>query len=154
MNYRKIDLNDSSTELELNLNKIAKWHNLTPKLWNPKYRITTEDIEETLLRIKNTKAEDLFLTITEDEEGEVQGFIWAYKQQSPEDSVMILSLYVSEGYRKQGIATKLKELLEEWCLIEGIKTIHTTTHYSNHNMIALNQKLGYNPGMVYMTKTL
>jgi len=92
--------------------------------------------------------------VTEDDKGKVQGFIWAYKQEKPQDSVMILSLYVTEDYRGQGVATELKVLLEEWCRFEGIKTIQTTTHYTNDNMIALNQKLGYVPGMVHMTKTL
>ncbi|WIV11453.1 GNAT family N-acetyltransferase [Proteiniborus sp. MB09-C3] len=100
------------------------------------------------------KNEDLFLMIAEDEQDKIQGFIWACKQEKPQDSVMILSLYVARDYRRQGIATKLKELLEKWCRQEGIKTIHTTTHYNNHNMIVLNQKLGYVPGMVHMIKTL
>lgn len=67
---------------------------------------------------------------------------------------MILSLYVTDDYRRKGVATKLKLLLEQWCRFEGIKTIHTTVHYDNYKMIELNQKLGYTPGMVNMTKTL
>lgn len=156
MNYRRIELDASNMDrkLELLLMQIAKWHSLTPKLWIPDYRVSKTDIEETVQRIKNTKNEDLFLTIAEDDQGHVQGFIWAYKQEKPKDSVMILSLYITEEYRKQGVATNLKVLLEEWCRHEGIKTIQTTVHYNNNSMIALNQKLGYNPGMVYMTKTL
>lgn len=156
MNYRKIELNDSSNdkELELLLIQIAKWHNITPKLWMSDYRASTVDIEKTVQRIRNTKNEDLFLVVAEDDEGQAQGFIWAYKQEKPQYSVMILSLYITEGYRGRGIATNLKVLLEDWCRLECIKTIQTTIHYSNHNMMALNQKLGYTPGMVYMTKDL
>jgi len=134
--------------------QIAKWHNLTPKLWVVDYRASTVDIEETVQRIKSTKSEDLFLAIAEDYQGHVQGFIWAYKQDKPQDSVIILSLYIAEGYRGKGIATNLKLLLEEWCRLEGIETIQTTVHYNNNSMITLNQKLGYNSGMLYMTKTL
>lgn len=156
MNYRKIKIKDDSTnkELELLLVKIAKWHNLTPKLWKSNYRVSSLDIEKTVQRIKSTKSEELFLMIAEDEYDQIQGFIWSYKQEKPQDSVMILSLYVTEGYRGKGIATNLKVLLEKWCGDEGIKTIHTTVHYNNHNMIGLNQKLGYRPGMVNMTKNL
>jgi len=156
MNYRKIELKDSSNdkELDLILTQIAKWHNLTPKLWNPDYRVSDADIEKTVQRIKNTKNEDLFLAIAEDNKGQAQGFIWAYKQEKPKDSIMILSLYTTEEYRRCGVATNLKELLEKWCQIEGIKKIQTTVHYNNPNMMELNQKLGYIPGMVYMTKTL
>lgn len=156
MNYRKIQTKGSSTdkELDLLLVQIAKWHNLTPKLWKPNYRASNSDIEKTVQRIKHTKSEDLFLMIAEDEHYQIQGFIWAYRQEKPQDSVMILSLYVTEGYRGRGIATNLKALLEKWCRDEGIKTIQTTVHYNNHNMIELNQKLGYRSDMVNMTKNL
>ena len=156
MNYRRIEINNSNVDEELNalLNQIAKWHNLTPKIWKPDYKVSIADIEETVQRILNTKNEDLFLTIAEDEEENIQGFIWAYKQDEPQDTVMILSLYVEESHRGYGIATKLKILLEEWCKHEGIKAIQTTVHYKNINMLALNKKLGYVPGMINMTKTL
>jgi len=153
LNYRRIEINDSE-QSEYLLNKIAVWHNLTPKLWISDYKARAEDIEETIQRIRNTKKDDLFLAIAEDAQGQVQGFIWANKQEKPKDSIMIMSLYVTEENRGQGIATKLKILLEEWCRHKGIKTIETTTHYTNHNMIALNKKLGYVPGMVHMTKKL
>ncbi len=155
MNYRKIEFGSSiNKELELILVQIAKWHNLTPKQWKLDYRVSKEDIDETVQRIKNAKNEDLFITIVEDKQEQIQGFIWAYKQKKHQDSVMILSLYIEEDFRGKGLATKLKTLLEEWCHSEGIKKIHTTTHYENHNMIVLNQKLGYIPGMVNMTKIL
>ncbi len=156
MNYRQIEINDSSSdkELELLLIQISKWHNITPKLWMPNYRASTVDIEKTVKRIKDIKKGDLFLAIAEDEQGQAQGFIWACKEDNLQKSIMILSLYITEGYRGRGLATNLKVLLEDWCRVEGIKTIHTTTHYDNHNMIALNQKLGYAPGMVYMIKIL
>ena len=156
MNYRKIDLNSNNTnkELELVLVQIAKWHNLTPRLWNSDYKASAEDIEKTVQRIKHTKCEDLFITIVEDEQYQMRGFIWAYRQEKPRDSVMILSLYIEENFRGKGLATYLKILLEEWCKNEGIKIIQTTTHYKNHSMIALNEKLGYIPGMVNMSKTL
>ncbi len=156
MNYKKIELNNSNIDKksELLLMQIAKWHNLTPKLWIPDYKISTAEIEKTVLKIKNTRNEDLFLAIAEDERGHVQGFIWACKQKKYQDSVMILSLYVTEDYRGQGVATNLKILLEKWCRLEGIKAIETTVHYKNNSMMALNQKLGYIPGMVYMIKKL
>ncbi|MGF7059496.1 N-acetyltransferase family protein [Brassicibacter mesophilus] len=156
MNCRKIELNNNGTDkkLELLLAKIAKWHNLTPKLWKPNYIISNTDIEKTVQRIQNTKNEDLFLTIAEDDQGQAQGFIWACRQEKSRDSVMILSLYTTEEYRRSGVATSLKMLLEEWCRHNGIKTIQTTVHYNNHNMMELNQKLGYTPGMVYMSKTI
>ena len=156
MKYRKIEVDEINInkKLELNLIQIAKWHNQTPKLWIPNHKVSGADIDETVERIKNTKAEDLFIAIAEDDQDNIQGFIWAFKQEEPQDSVMILSLYVSESYRHNGVGTNLKLLLEEWCRLEGVKTIQTTVNYKNNSMLMLNQKLGYIPGMVYMTKTL
>lgn len=155
MDYRKIEIDktNDNDKLELLLIKIATWHNLTPNLWISNYKVSGKDIDETVNRIKGTRNEDLFLAIAE-EQNNVQGFIWAYKSEKVQDSVMILSLYTAEEHRGEGIATKLKSLLEEWCKLEGIRTIETTVHYKNSSMITLNQKLGYVPGMLYMTKIL
>lgn len=156
MKYRKIEIDEINInkKLELNLIQIAKWHNLAPKLWIPNHKVSGADIDETVEKIKNTKAEDLFIGIAEDDQDNIQGFIWALKQEESQDSVMILSLYVSKSYRHHGVGTNLKLLLEEWCRLEGVKTIQTTVNYKNNSMLMLNQKLGYTPGMVYMTKTL
>ena len=155
MNYRKIEFGGKYIkELELTLKQIAKWHNETPKLWIPNYKASEEDIEETVEKIINTRTEDLFIAIAEDGQENIQGFIWACKEKENKDSVMILSLYVEKDYRHSGIATNLKISLEEWCRIEGIKTIQTTVSYKNEKMLMLNQKLGYMPGMVHMTKSL
>lgn len=156
MNYRKIDFDGrgSDEKLETLLMQIAKWHNMTPKLWIPDYKPSMEDIEETKEKILNTKDEDLFIAIAEDNQGNIQGFIWAYKQEDIKDTVMISSLYVTGNYRKYGVATNLKALLEEWCSLEKIKVIQTTVHYKNTSMLTLNQKLGYIPGMVNMIKKL
>ena len=156
MNYRRIqpDSTHLDKELDVVLDQIGKWHNLTPKLWIQDYKVSAEDVERTIERIKSTKKEDLFLAIAEDEQNNLKGFLWAYKQENPQNSVMILSLYVEKDCRGHGVASKLKGVLEEWCSTEGIKKIQTTVHYTNSKMIKLNQKLGYVPGMVFMTKTL
>ncbi|QOR36836.1 GNAT family N-acetyltransferase [Clostridium sp. 'deep sea'] len=151
MNYRKIEVNENEAPI---LTQIAKWHNFTPKQWMPKYKPTNDDIEATITQINKTAKEDLFIAIAEDNQQQIQGFIWAYKQDKPQDSVMILSLYVTTQYRKCGVATKLKTLLEEWCKQKAVKSIQTTVHYTNNKMIELNKKLGYAPGMVYMTKKI
>ncbi|SHI61768.1 GNAT family N-acetyltransferase [Lutispora thermophila] len=154
MKYRKVQLNSQDKNLKHLLVQIAKWHNDTPKIWIPDYEPTDEELEQTMGSIRSTKDEDLFLTIVEDEKGQAQGFIWAYRMEETSDCVMIKSLYVTEEFRGHGIATKLKGLLEEWCRDIGVKTIKTTTHYNNKNMLALNIKLGYVPGMVHMCKNL
>lgn len=136
------------------LMQIVKWHNMTPKLWIPEFKITEHEVDKTLKRIETTADDDLYICVVKTDNNELIGFIWAFKQEKPENSVMILSLYVDEPYRKKGIAVELKSKLEQWCQKEGINQIQTTVHYTNKNMIGLNEKLGYTPGMLYMTKKL
>ncbi len=133
--------------------QIAKWHNLTPKLWLPDYKVSEKDISETINRINDTPKEDLFIEYALDSNDVVVGFIWAYRMVD-KNKVMIMSIYVNEEYRNKGVAKTLKEKLEVWCRNERVDEIHTTVHYKNTNMIKLNEKLGYEPGMVSMVKRL
>jgi len=126
MNYRKIEIDNGindDNELDSLLTQIAKWYNLTPKLWINNYKASNADIDETVRRIKNTRNKDLFLAIAEDDKNNIHGFIWAYKQEKIQDSVMILSLYTSEDCRGQGIATNLKNFVKKAvskaCFVSG-----------------------------------
>jgi len=143
MNYRQIHVQSSKEEI---VAKIARWHNETPRLWMPEYEPTEKEINETIARMTN---EDCYIGIAEDET--IKGFIWAEKQDL---DVMILSLYVDESARQQNIGTYLKEALETWCKIEGIRKIKTTVHSKNKKMIAMNEKLGYEPKMIHMEKII
>lgn len=131
--------------------QIAKWHNLTPKLWLSDYIVSEKDVSETVNRIKDTPHDDLFIEYAEDSSDGVVGFIWANRMDD-KNKVMIMSIYVTEEHRNKGIAKTLKEKLETWCGNEHVTEIHTTVHYKNINMIELNEKLGYEPGMVSMIK--
>jgi len=150
MKYSKI--NPSVNELILN--QIVKWHNMTPKLWIEDYKPTEEDLKETIKRIVETEKSDLYLGIAQDDLDELVGFIWAYRKCDDEKSVMIMSLHVEPEYRNQGIASHLKKDLESWCREIGVHSVETTVHFDNKNMLELNQKLGYNAGMVCMKKML
>lgn len=131
---------------ESDYRKLAEWHNETPRLWMPDYVPTEIEINETINRMKSNKS---YICVAED--GELKGFIWAEQE---EDEVMILSLYVHDSVRQQSVGTTLKENLEAWCIKEGIKKIKTTVHSKNKNMLALNEKLGYESKMVHMEKRL
>lgn len=131
--------------------QIAKWHNETPRLWMPDYWPTGADIQKTLAKLEATPSEDLFLEVALKGQ-RIVGFIWAYRQIDQPSHVMILSLYVDFPYRQQGISTQLKKHLETWALKAGVETIETTVHAKNHKMLALNEKLGYEAGMVTMRK--
>ncbi len=143
MNYRQIHVSTTNDDL---LYSISKWHNETPRIWIKDYEPTEEEIWETINRMKSNEC---YIGIAEDES--ILGFIWAEKQ---EDNVMILSLYVDDSVRQKNIGTYLKEALEVWCKIEGVKKIKTTVHSKNKKMLALNEKLGYEAKMVHMEKII
>ena len=126
---------------------------MTPKLWLSDFKVSEKDILETINRIKDIPKEELFIEYALDSNDVVIGFIWAYRMVD-NNKVMIMSIYVNEEHRNKGVAKTLKEKLEVWCADKGVDEIHTTVHYENTKMIKLNQKLGYEPGMISMVKRL
>ena len=152
MKYTRIDPTNNHNESLLE--QLVKWHNMTPKLWIKDYKPTAEDLKETIKRIVETEKSDLYLGIAQDDQDEPVGFIWAYRKSDDDKNVMIMSLHVEPEYRNQGIASQLKQNLESWCKEIGVQSVETTVHFDNKNMLELNLKLGYNAGMVCMTKKL
>ncbi|GAB6109816.1 N-acetyltransferase family protein [Fusibacter bizertensis] len=140
-------------DIESTLTQIARWHNLTPKIWLKNYYVTEEAIDETIKKIKITSQSDLFIAVAREADA-IIGFLWGNRELDHKNTFMILSLYVENQYRNKGVASSLKTLLEKWCRSNEITTIETTVHYTNKKMIALNQKLGYEAGMVTMRKNL
>ncbi len=63
----------------------------------------------------------------------------------PEDGRFceIFQLYVTPAYRRQGIATQLKQQTEIETRQRSIKMIYTHTESKNEHVIDLNRKLGY-----------
>jgi ribosomal protein S18 acetylase RimI-like enzyme len=57
--------------------------------------------------------------------------------------VEIFQLWVHPDYRRSGVATKLKQTLEEVARTNGVNLIYTHTEERNSHVIALNMKLGY-----------
>lgn len=126
--------------------QLAIWHNETPRLWQPDYEATEEEILSTMERMYT---ETSYLAVAKAET--LIGFIWAKRQ---DEHVMIMSLYVEKSHRHQHVATNLKEKLEAWCIEEGIDRIVTTVHSKNEKMLQLNKKMGYEAQMIHMEKRL
>ena len=63
----------------------------------------------------------------------------------PEDGRFceIFQLWVDPGYRRRGLATRLKVHLEAECRERGVGMIYTHTEEQNLHVIALNERLGY-----------
>lgn len=66
----------------------------------------------------------------------------------------VVSLWVHKGYRRQGVATRLKELVEAWLRSQGASEVRTHVYVVNNKMLALNEKLGYKVILVGMAKKL
>ncbi|MBE0696901.1 MAG: GNAT family N-acetyltransferase, partial [Anaerolineaceae bacterium] len=55
----------------------------------------------------------------------------------------VFQLWVAPLYRRQGIATRLKQQIEEEARQRGVQMIYTHTEAQNAHVIELNRKLGY-----------
>ena len=57
----------------------------------------------------------------------------------------VFQLWVAPAYRRQRIATRLKQQIEEETRRRGMCMIYTHTEARNEHVIELNRKLGYRP---------
>lgn len=142
MKFQVLETNTINETIRL----LARWHNETPKQWIQNYTFTEQDVISTV----NRMVRDTSVIILAEEDRPI-GFIWGEKQNQ---DLMILSLYVDENFRKHQVATDLKLQLETWCRNNDIQKILTTVHSKNKNMLALNEKLGYEQKMIHMEKKL
>ncbi len=55
----------------------------------------------------------------------------------------VFQLWVHPTYRRQGLATRLKQVLEDEAKKRGIHMIYTHTEAQNEHVIEMNRKLGY-----------
>lgn len=55
----------------------------------------------------------------------------------------VFNLWIDPSYRRQDLATRLKQHMEAEARSRGFKMIYTHTEERNQHVIALNQKLGY-----------
>lgn len=55
----------------------------------------------------------------------------------------VFNLWVAPNFRRQGLATKMKQQLEIESRCRGVDMIYTHTELTNPHVIALNLKLGY-----------
>lgn len=63
-------------------------------------------------------------------------------------------LYVDKPYRRAGVARALETVRMQWLKSKGVKVCICAILAPNHAALALKEKSGFNPSMVYMFKRL
>ena len=97
---------------------------------------------------------------------------WVYPQTTPESSIAclwlgnaidqqqgdrhsyILSLYVMPEHRRQGIATGLMQVAQNWAKARGDRQLGLQVFAENTSARSLYQKLGYQTHSLWLTKPL
>jgi len=135
---------------------IAKIHEERPIVWQDGYQVSEESLRKSIRYLKDKVSDpDFFLCISETESGEIVGFHWLKLESKNDiDFGHIGSLWVSEGYRKQGIGKRLKAEGEKWSIQQGAQYLLTEVFSENREMIKFNQDYGFHTGHVIMKKNL
>jgi len=84
--------------------------------------------------------------IIEDGAGEIVGYFWAFFWENAEAGLVCLELqdiYVEEGFRKQGVASRLFAYAEGKARAAGANLMRSGTGRENAASIAMHGKLGF-----------
>lgn len=96
-----------------------------------------------------------FVILAKDHLGEIVGLHWMELNLFQETKIAkIISLWVNEIYRKNGIGLELKRRGEKWAIAQGANHILTHVFCANQKMIDYNKRLGYSPWKLEMVKKL
>lgn len=95
--------------------------------------------------------------VAKTENGTQAGYVWVAKTHhdfTGQLEASLLSQYVAEAYRNQGVGRRLMERAEEWARQQGLPRISLSV--GEHNKVAQNvcKLLGFRVEMLRMTKEL
>ncbi len=134
---------------------IAEVHESLPAAWIDDYVVDPIEVEESFVRLEKKHKTGEFACFVAESDGEIVAFLWSEVHEQVKEVLNIISLWTKPEYRGQGIATKLKLMLEDWAKAEtSAKRIVTTVSARNTGMVQLNQKLGYKITQYKMIKEL
>lgn len=126
MDVRIADLND--------VNELVR---LAKLLWPD-----SKDLADEMIEILNNNSEIIYLI-----PGIAFGHMamrYDYVSGSSTSPVGYLEgIYVEEGYRKQGIASQLIHLGEQWAKDKGAKEMASDVLFDNHNSMVFHEKYGF-----------
>ena len=131
-------VNDTAVDLEEHRAKISRYvHDADKAAWVFENPEAHEQVAGILCWFRDLKAESK-------SEPSWQ-FFDSIRQSLPRDGKFceVFNLWVAPDFRRQGLASKLKQQLEIESRHRGIKMIYTHTELTNPHIIELNLKLGY-----------
>jgi GNAT superfamily N-acetyltransferase len=134
--YRASDR--STNELQY----IAEIDSRIPLEFDSHFHWTESHVQKRISDYKLLKTSDfIHVAISE---GKIVGF-HIIKESEYGSSTMgnTVTLWTDPKFRKQGIATKLKELGIEWAKKRKVKFVQTAVHVNNKVMLDLNKKLDF-----------
>lgn len=123
---------------------IAEVHESLPAAWIDDYVVEPGEVEQSCERLARKHKTGEIACLVAEHNGGIVAFVWGEVYEQDKEALNIISLWTNPQYRGQGIATRLKLMLEDWAKEETHATkIITTVSSSNTGMVLLNEKLGY-----------
>lgn len=122
------------------LRKLARIDNQIPTAFDPSWQPDEKALDDRVEYFQKISPNNFFQVVYD--QGEIVGF---HLLQAQGPVAQIITIWVHEKYRGQGIAKRLKELGTSWAREKGFKFLQTNVHLSNGRMAAINEKLGFKP---------
>ncbi|WP_049722973.1 GNAT family N-acetyltransferase [Gilvimarinus polysaccharolyticus] len=149
LNYGILDINN-----DRDITVVADMHCRAPEEWMSGHLYTEKLVVRTVEKIRNSK-EKCYVAIARNEENTIVGMHWIQLEVRDEEKFgNIFSLWVNPKYRQLGVATHLKGMAESWLRSKGASEIRSHVFLENKKMMVLNEKLGYKPVLLGMSKSI
>jgi ribosomal protein S18 acetylase RimI-like enzyme len=134
------------------------WDSLTEERQQKTSRQVVRDCTlEQITRLIEKHAAENQVFIARDNQGDLVGFIWVGQSRSGFTGAVqayILSVYVSEACRGQGLGRGLMLRAEDWAREHNFKSIGLGVAAHNTSAITLYEKLGYETETLRMVKDM
>jgi len=134
------------------------WDSLTEERQHKTSKKVVRDCTlEQITRLIEKHGAENQVFIARDNHDELVGFIWVGQSRSGFTGAVqayILSVYVTEACRGQGLGRRLMLRAEDWAREHNFKSIGLGVAAHNVSAITLYEKLGYQPETMRMVKDL
>jgi ribosomal protein S18 acetylase RimI-like enzyme len=116
-----------------------------------------EDVERQVARLRADTGFPNQAFVARTRDGIPSGYVWVartHNDSTGEMEASLLSQYVTESYRGQGLGTRLMETAEDWARQQGLPRISLSVGVRNRLGQRLYESLGYEMETMRMSKRL